>query len=75
MAERSFLAPEFAQHRAVLGLIFAIAVPLFCAGWLNEWQLFAFPFGTFLIALAVPIALIAVAFVVPRSVDEDPEQP
>jgi len=75
MAERFYLAPEFARHRAVLGMILAIVVPIFFAGWLNGGRLFAFPLGTFIMALIAPIALIAVAFIVPdaRVVDEEPE--
>jgi len=70
MSERSFLAPEYAQHRAALALVLAIGIPMFCAGWLNDWRLFAFPMGTFVVALVVPVALIAVAFMIPRA-DED----
>ncbi len=75
MAKHSFLAPEYAQHRAFLGLILVILVPLVCADWLNDWTLFVFPLGTFVLALLVPIALIAVAFTVPREADDEPEQP
>lgn len=75
MSERSFMAAEYAQHRAAIALILIIVVPMFCAGWLNGLRLYAFPLGTFLVALIIPVALIAVAFIAPRAVEDEPDQP
>jgi len=72
MAEHSILGPRFVRRRAAFALIMVILLPCLCAAWLNGWQLFSFPLGTFLVWLGVPVGLIAVAMIVPR-VEEDEE--
>jgi small neutral amino acid transporter SnatA (MarC family) len=71
MADLSFLGPERAYLRAVIALILVVVVPVFCAGLLNEWRYFAFPLGTFVVALGIPLGLIAVAMIAPRIADEE----
>jgi len=74
VSESSILSPQYAQHRALIALIVVIVIPVLCAGWLNGFRLFAFPFGTFLTALIVPLALVVVAFAVPRAAEEELEE-
>lgn len=47
-----------ARWAALAALFILIAlVPLF-AGWMNGWTLFAFPFGTLVVSLIVPAAVV-----------------
>lgn len=71
MADHSFLGPGRADWRAIVALILVIVVPVSCSGLLNEWRFFAFPLGTYLVALGIPVGLIAVAMIAPRSVDDE----
>jgi len=68
---RTLLGPGFAHWRAMIGLIVVIIVPIACAGWLNAWQVFAFPLGTFLVAVFVPLGIIFAGMIAPRSIDEE----
>lgn len=68
---RTYLGPDFARLRAIIGLLIVIIVPIVCAEPLNAWSFFAFPLGSFCVAVLVPLGIILVAMAVPRSFDEE----
>lgn len=71
MFERLISYRRYAVHWSLLGLIFLIVITVVCAGILSNFKLFAFPFGTFVIGLVVPVTFIAIAFCTPLSFDDE----
>lgn len=74
LLENSLLGPQFARYRALILLILAVSLPVIGAEWFIGFRLFAFPFSTFLIAIVVPVALVVIALMAPRSDNEEPEE-
>ena len=74
MFQRLISEPQYERHRVLVVLIAVILIPVISAGWLSGFKLFAFPFGTFLVGLIVPLLLIVIAFVFPNSSEEEPEE-
>ena len=71
MGETSFLGPRYANWRAAIALFGVLVVLPAFAAWLNGWSLFSFPLGTFLVALGVPICLIALALMIAQAPDDE----
>lgn len=73
MFERLILNRQYALHWALLSLVAVIFLSIVGAEWLSNFALFAFPFGTFVIGLIVPLAIVAIAVFTPHPSDEESE--
>ncbi len=73
MFEQAILSRQYALHWALLGLVAVIFLSVVCSGWLSNYALFAFPFGTFVIGVIAPLAIVAIAVFTPYPSDEESE--